>query len=68
MKYKLKRRSTKGTPVKENGTNLTFTSDMALVSSQVKTLLYIVGLKAEESFDTSMLTCVYQGTGKSTRR
>ena len=40
-----------------NGTNLTLNSDLALVSTQVKTLLYIVGQKARESFDTSMSTC-----------
>ena len=34
-----------------NGTNLTLNSDLALVSTQVKTLLYI------ESSDTSMSTC-----------
>ena len=32
-------------------------SDLALVSTQVKILLYIVGLEAGESFDTSMSTC-----------
>ena len=37
-----------------NGTNLTLNSDLALVSTQVKTLLYIVGQKARESSDTSM--------------
>ena len=36
-----------------NGPDLT----LALVSTQVKTLLYIVGLKARESSDTSMSTC-----------
>ena len=40
-----------------NGTNLTHNSDLALVSTQVKTLLYIVGQKARESSDTSMSTC-----------
>ena len=40
-----------------NGTNFTLNSDLALVSTQVKTLLYIVGQKARESFDTSMSTC-----------
>ena len=40
-----------------NGTNLTLNSDLALVSTQVKTLLYIVGQKARESSDTSMFTC-----------
>ena len=39
------------------GTNLTLYSDLALVSTQVKTLLYIVGQKARESFDTSMSNC-----------
>ena len=40
-----------------NGTNLTLNSDLALVSTQVKTLFYIVGQKARESSDTSMSTC-----------
>ena len=40
-----------------NVTNLTFNSDLALVSTQVKTLIYIVGQKARESSDTSMSTC-----------
>ena len=40
-----------------NGTNLTLNSDLALVSTQVKTPLYIVGQKARESSDTSMSTC-----------
>ena len=40
-----------------NGTNLTLNSDLALVSTQVKTLLYIVGQKERESSDTSMSTC-----------
>ena len=40
-----------------NGTNLTLNSDLALVSTQVKTLLYIVGQKTWESSDTSMSTC-----------
>ena len=40
-----------------NGTNLTLNSDLALVSTQVKTLLYIVGQKTRESSDTSMSTC-----------
>ena len=40
-----------------NGTNPTLNSDLALVSTQVKILLYIVGLKARESSDTSMSTC-----------
>ena len=39
-----------------NGTNLTLNSDLALVSTQVKTLLYIVGQIARESSDTSMST------------
>ena len=39
-----------------NGTNLTLNSDLAQVSTQVKTLLYIVGQKARESYDTSMST------------
>ena len=41
------------------GTNLILNSDLTLVSTQVKILLYmfIVGLKAGESFDTSMSTC-----------
>ena len=54
------------------GTNLTLNSDLALVSTQVKTLLYIVGQKAKESSDTSMSTCGgvghIQGTGKTRRR
>ena len=40
-----------------NGTNLTLNSDLALVSTQVKSLLYIVGQTARESSDTSMSTC-----------
>ena len=36
--------------------DVTLNSDLALVSTQVKTLLYIVGLKARESSDTSMST------------
>ena len=40
-----------------NGTNFTLNSDLALVSTKVKTLLYIVEQKARESFDTSMSTC-----------
>ena len=40
-----------------SGTNLTLNSDLALVSTQVKTLLYKVGQKATESSDTSMSTC-----------
>ena len=41
------------------GTNLILNSDLTLVSTQVKILLYmyIVGLKAGESFDTSMSAC-----------
>ena len=39
------------------GTILILNSDLALVSTQVKILLYIVGLKAGESSDTSMSTC-----------
>ena len=39
------------------GTNLILNSDLALVSTQVKFLFYIVGLKAGESSDTSMSTC-----------
>ena len=38
------------------GTNLILNSDLALVSTR-KSLLYIVGLEAGESFDTSMSTC-----------
>ena len=34
-----------------NGTNLTLNSDLALVSTQVKTPLYIVGQRARESSD-----------------
>ena len=40
-----------------NGTNFTLNSELALVSTQVKTLLYIVGQKARESSDTSISTC-----------
>ena len=40
-----------------NGTNLTLNSDLALVSTQVITLLYIVGKKARESSETGMSTC-----------
>ena len=40
-----------------NGTNFTLNSDLALVSTQEKTRLYIVGQKARESSDTSMSTC-----------
>ena len=65
MKYKLKRRSTKAVPVKEilesfnmfNGTKLTLNSDIALVYTQVKTMLCIVALKAGESSHTSMSIC-----------
>ena len=39
-----------------NGTNLTLNFDLALVSTQVKTLLYIVGQKSWESSATSMST------------
>ena len=39
------------------GTNLILNSDLALVSTQVKIMLYIVGLKAWESSNTSMSTC-----------
>ena len=39
------------------GTNLIHNSDLALVSTQVKIMLYIVGLKVWESSDTSMSTC-----------
>ena len=68
MKYRLIIRSTNAAlelSVKEilesfnvfQGTNLILNSDLALVSTQVKILLYIVGLEAGESFDTSMSTC-----------
>ena len=40
-----------------DGTNLTLNSDLALVSTKVKSLLYIVEQKARESSDTSMSTC-----------
>ena len=40
-----------------NGTNLTLNSDLALVFTQVKTLLYIFGQKAREISDTSMSPC-----------
>ena len=40
-----------------NGTNPTLNSDMALVSTKVKTLLYTVGLKAGELSGTSMPIC-----------
>ena len=40
-----------------NGTSPTLNSDLALVSTQVKTLLNIVGQKTRESSDTSMSTC-----------
>ena len=39
-----------------NGTNTTLNSDMVLVSTQVKILLYIFGIKAGESADPSMST------------
>ena len=39
------------------GTNLILNSYLALVSTQVKVLLYIVGLKTGESSNTSMSTC-----------
>ena len=42
---------------KFKGTNLILNSDLALVSTAVKILLYIVGLKAGKSSDTSMSTC-----------
>ena len=67
MKYKLITRSTKAAPyhleeILESfnmfkGTDLIIISDLALVSTKVKILLYIVGLQAGESFDTSMSTC-----------
>ena len=44
-----------------NGTNLTLNSDLALVSTHVKILLYIVGQKARESSDKSMSTCAGVG-------
>ena len=44
-----------------NDTNLTLNSDLALVSTQVETLLYIVGQKARESSDISMSTCDGKG-------
>ena len=56
-----------------NATNLTLNSDLALVSTQVKTLLYIAGQKARES-STQLCPLVmewgfiYLGTRKSTRR
>ena len=40
-----------------NGTNPILNSDLALISTQVKSMLYIVGQKAWESSDTSMSTC-----------
>ena len=40
-----------------SGTNLTLNSDLALISTQIKTLFYIVGQKAWESSDTGMSTC-----------
>ena len=59
-----------------NGTNVTLNSDLALVSTQVKTLLYIhvVGQKVRESSDPTQVCPLVmewgknQGTGKSTRR
>ena len=39
-----------------NGTNPTLNFDMALISTQVKILLYIVGLKAGKSSDPNMST------------
>ena len=39
------------------GTNLIINSDLALVSTEIKNLLYIVWLEAGESFNTSMSTC-----------
>ena len=68
MKYKLNLRSTKAAlelSVKEilesfnmfKGTNLILNSDLAQVSTQVNILLYIFGLKAGDSSDTSMSTC-----------
>ena len=47
------------------GTNLFLNSDLALVFTQVKIQLYIVGLEAGESFGTSMSTC--DGVGHITR-
>ena len=40
-----------------NATNLTLNSDLALVYTQAKTLIYIVGQKARESSDTNISTC-----------
>ena len=54
-----------------NGTNLALNSDLALVSIQVKTLLYIVWQKARHPTQVCPLVMewgIYQGTGKSTRR
>ena len=39
------------------GTNLILNSDLALVSNEVKIMLYIFGLKAGESSDTGMSVC-----------
>ena len=39
------------------GNYLILNADLAVVPTQVKILLYIVGLKAGESSDTSMFTC-----------
>ena len=63
MKYKFKIRSTKAAPYRLSfnmfkGTNLILNSDLTLVTTQVKfCYTYIVGLKAGESFDTSISTC-----------
>ena len=46
-----------------NGTNLTLNSAMALVSTQVKTLLYLVRLKAGESSDISMFAAYTRALG-----
>ena len=55
-----------------NGTNLTLNSDLPLVSTQVKSMLYIVGQKARnhptQVCPLVMEWGIYQGTGKSTRR
>ena len=48
-----------------NGTKRSLNSDLVLVSTQVKTLLYIVGQKARKSSDTSISTC--DGVGAYTR-
>ena len=62
MKYKLKIRSTTAAPYRLGTyckalTCLKVPTSMTLFSNQEKILLYIVGLKAGESFDTSMSTC-----------